>query len=119
MLAYLPDHEPALGAIAFPTRPLEWNSEVDLAANTDLLIHDGQYSTDEYSDHVGWGLSSVNQAVAFATLAEAKRLVTFHHDPGHTDVDLDRMMNEAMADASPAFRVTTALEGAIVPDLNS
>jgi phosphoribosyl 1,2-cyclic phosphodiesterase len=112
VLTYLPDHEPALGAKAFPSLPLAWTSGGVLAANTDLLIHDSQYSAEEYTSHIGWGHSSFNHALAFATLSEAKHLVPFHHDPGHTDVDIDRMMKEAMADASPAFRVTTALEGA-------
>jgi len=38
-LAYLPDHEPALGMRAFPAKP-EWTSGFDLAADADLLIHD-------------------------------------------------------------------------------
>ncbi len=77
-----------------------------------MLIHDSQYSAAEYPRHVGWGHSSFKDALAFATLSEVKHLVPFHHDPGHTDVDIDRLMKEAMAEAKPAFRVTTALEGA-------
>jgi len=38
--------------------------------------------------------------------------VPFHHDPGHTDIDIDRMMKEALAEITPACRITTALEGA-------
>ena len=112
VLTYLPDHEPALGASAFPTLPLAWTSGGALAAHADLLIHDSQYSAAEYVNHVGWGHSSFKDALAFAALSDVKHFVPFHHDPGHTDIDIDRMMKEALAEATPACRVTTALEGA-------
>ena len=112
VLTYLPDHEPALGASAFPTLPLAWTSGGALAASADLLIHDSQYSAAEYSDHIGWGHSSFKQALDFAKLSGVKHLVSFHHDPGHTDADIDRLMEEAMAEAKPAFRVTPGREGA-------
>ena len=112
VLTYLPDHEPALGASPFPSLPLAWTSGGALAANANLLIHDSQYSAAEYRSHVGWGHSSFMDALAFAALSEVKHLVPFHHDPSHTDTDIDRLMQEAMAEARPACRVTTALEGA-------
>lgn len=87
-LAYLPDHEPALACLHFPNEP-EWTSGYDLAANADVLIHDAQYTDDEYAERVGWGHTSVSQLVAFAELTEVKRLVTFHHDPPHSDEMLD------------------------------
>ena len=112
VLTYLPDHEPALGSTEFPSLPLAWTSGGGLAAGADLLIHDSQYSAAEYLSHVGWGHSSFKDALAFATLSGAKHLVPFHHDPSHTDIDIDRLMKEAMAEITPACRVTTALEGA-------
>ncbi len=112
VLTYLPDHEPALGAVAFPSLPLAWTSGGALAAGADLLIHDSQYSAAEYPGHVGWGHSSFKDALAFATMSQVKHLVPFHHDPSHTDRDIDRLVNEAMAEAQPGFRVSTALEGA-------
>ena len=112
VLTYLPDHEPALGARPFPSLPRAWTSGGSLAAEADLLIHDSQYDTHEYLAHVGWGHSSLKQTLAFGTLSEVKHLVPFHHDPGHTDADLDRLMEEALADAKPAYRVSPGLEGA-------
>ncbi len=112
VLTYLPDHEPALGALPFPSLPRAWTSGGSLAAEADLLIHDSQYSTPEYSGHVGWGHSSLNHVMDFANLSEVKHLVPFHHDPGHTDADLDRLMEEAMTYAKPGYRVTPGLEGA-------
>jgi len=110
-LAYLPDHEPALAALRFPSLPRAWTSGADLAADADLLIHDGQYSADEYACHCGWGHSSLDQALAFGGLAGVKRFVPFHHDPAHTDADIDRMTAEAIEAGRPEFPVTPWTEG--------
>jgi phosphoribosyl 1,2-cyclic phosphodiesterase len=83
-VAYLSDHEPALGCHPFPSHK-QWTSGSDLAAGVDLLIHDAQYSEAEYGERVGWGHSSLDDAVRFADLVEARRLVAFHHDPTHDD----------------------------------
>lgn len=110
-LAYLPDHEPALGAGRFPSLPLTWTSGGALAEGSDLLIHDSQYTAHQYSGHIGWGHSSLRQMLDFATLAGAKHLVPFHHDPGHTDSALDRLMADAIDEVKPAYRVTPGQEG--------
>jgi phosphoribosyl 1,2-cyclic phosphodiesterase len=60
-LAYLPDHEPALGVRDFPGSP-DWTSGAALADGVDVLIHDAQYTDAEYSKPVGWGHSSLSQA---------------------------------------------------------
>ena len=78
-----------------------------------MLIHDAQYSTEEYPTYIGWRHSSLAHALAFATLAEVKQFVSFHHDPAHTDEDLDRLTAEATAAARPAFPVTPGVEGAV------
>jgi phosphoribosyl 1,2-cyclic phosphodiesterase len=113
VLTYLPDHEPALAALTFPCLPREWTSGATLAAGADLLIHDSQYSAAEYPGHCGWGHSSLAQTLDFGTLAEVKHLVPFHHDPDHTDTDLDRLMAEAIGTTRPAYRVTPGIEGTV------
>jgi len=112
VLAYLPDHEPALSATPLKFLRREWTSGGALAAGADLLIHDSQYTSAEYGGHVGWGHSSLKQTLDFGTLAEIKGLVPFHHDPAHTDADLDRMIAVALDDARPAYPVMPGLEGA-------
>jgi phosphoribosyl 1,2-cyclic phosphodiesterase len=87
-LAYIPDHEPALGVGEIPANP-EWTSGYALARNVDLLLHDTQYTDPEYPDHVGWGHSTITQALRFAELCEVGRLVSFHHEPNHTDEEID------------------------------
>jgi len=116
VLAYLPDHEPALGVRPFPTLPRAWTSGAMLAYRADLLIHDSQYAAHEYAARVGWGHSSMRHVLDFGTLVEARELVPFHHDPDHGDADLDRLIAEAVDDARPAYRVTPGREG-IVLDL--
>jgi ribonuclease BN (tRNA processing enzyme) len=109
-LAYLPDHEPALGVRNFPSSP-EWTSGYALAEGADLLIHDAQYNDDEYEERVGWGHSSMQQALRFASLAGVRHLVPFHHDPSHTDEYMDRFVAASVALASPSFAVTPGTEG--------
>lgn len=110
-LAYLPDHEPALGPNPFPSLPRAWTSGGALAAEADLLIHDSQYTAHQYAARVGWGHSSLAQVLDFATLAEVAHLVPFHHDPDHSDTELDRLMTEAVDAAQPRYRVTPGREG--------
>ncbi len=109
-LAYLPDHEPALGVRRFPL-DAEWTSGFDLARGVDLLLHDAQYTREEYPRYVGWGHSAMHDALAFARLADVKHLVAFHHDPGRDDAALEAALGAAIADTKPDFPVTPAAEG--------
>jgi phosphoribosyl 1,2-cyclic phosphodiesterase len=109
-MAYLPDHEPALGAPSFPIRE-DWTSGYGLAAGVDLLIHDGQYTAEQYPSHVGWGHSSLDHTLIFARLAGVKRLVIFHHDPTSTDAHLELALAEAVDRCRPEMPVSLAAEG--------
>lgn len=111
-VTYLPDHEPALGAPHFPVAP-QWTSGHRLAAGADLLIHDAQYTAAEYEEHVGWGHSSVRQAVAFACQAQVRHLLLFHHDPMHSDAEIDCLVAMARREACPHLCVTGACEGEV------
>jgi phosphoribosyl 1,2-cyclic phosphodiesterase len=96
-LAYIPDHEPALGADIDALDP-EWISGFALAEDADVLIHDGQYADDEYPDHLGWGHSALSHSLAFARRTAARRTVLFHHDPMHSDAWLDAHGKRAAAE---------------------
>ena len=110
-VAYMPDHEPALG-LRGQFRSGEWTSGFSLASGVDVLIHDGQYTEAEYANCVGWGHSSIPQALQFAALAEVGRLVLFHHNPTHTDDELDRILESALAQEQPKFAVAGGIESA-------
>jgi phosphoribosyl 1,2-cyclic phosphodiesterase len=91
-IAYMPDHEPILGGtIATP----EWLSGYGLARGVDILLHDGQYTEEEYRQRVGWGHSSISQAVRLADLAGVRELVLIHHDPDHADRLIDDLVAAA------------------------
>jgi phosphoribosyl 1,2-cyclic phosphodiesterase len=94
-LCYIPDHEPGLGASLDGVEP-EWISGFDLARGAQLLIHDCQYTDDEYPEHVGWGHSPLGDALTFARRTEVERLLLFHHDPLHTDDFLDGFLDTAI-----------------------
>lgn len=93
VLTYMPDHEPALGNQIFPDAK-EWMSGFSLAQNADVLIHDAQYTQEQYESRVGWGHTSYQQLSAFVGMAKPKAVVTFHHDPWHSDETLDKLHSE-------------------------
>lgn len=95
-VCYVPDHEPGLGA---PLASLEdeWISGFGLARDASLLLHDCQYTDDEYRDHLGWGHSPLSDALAFGQRTAAERLLLFHHDPLHSDDFLDAFAGRAGA----------------------
>jgi ribonuclease BN (tRNA processing enzyme) len=88
-LAYLPDHQAPLDRRSIPDAVLE------LCQNVDLLVHDGQYTEDEFSTKADWGHSTAAFAVHVAAEARAKRLLLSHHDPSHDDHELDRILTQA------------------------
>ncbi|HEX9350005.1 MAG TPA: MBL fold metallo-hydrolase [Gaiellaceae bacterium] len=111
--AYLPDHEPALAG--FADRSADWISGASIAGDADLLFHDAQYFEDEYEERIGWGHSSVGDAVAFTRAVGARRLVLFHHEPLHADDALQRLEDRArsLADRSDEAPIL-AREGMVV-----
>ena len=110
-LVYLPDHEPSLGA-DLANVPVAWMSGHDLARDADVLLHDGQYRDHEYASHVGWGHSSIRDALEFANKADVEKLVLFHHDPYHTDDELEALLADARCTwTGMEARVCLAAEG--------
>lgn len=110
-LAYLPDHEPALGGVQFPAEP-EWTSGFGLAHRADMLLHDAHFLPDEYTSRIGWGHSSMTDVLAFAEMAEVKNLQFFHHSPSHTDRQILSCFEKAVNGKQYPFEVGIAAEGA-------
>lgn len=63
-------------------------SIIDFFKYCDVLIHEAQYTESEYTKRVGWGHSSVSNAVILCKQAEISEWIVTHHDPKHTDQDL-------------------------------
>jgi phosphoribosyl 1,2-cyclic phosphodiesterase len=109
--AYVPDHEPAIGG-RLVDQPDDWISGYDLVRDVEVLFHDAQYLDTEYPNHIGWGHSAIGDALELARRARVGRLVLFHHDPYHTDDDLEAMLADAQrTHATPDGWVSLAYEG--------
>jgi phosphoribosyl 1,2-cyclic phosphodiesterase len=93
-LAYFPDHEPAVG---LPLDSLDdtWLSGFAAAEGADVLLHDAQYTDEEYAIRAGWGHSSLSDAITFSRRVGARRIALFHHDPSHADEQLDEIGERA------------------------
>ena len=112
VLAYLTDHEPALGA-DLANDSSDWISGFALAYRSDVLIHDCQFTSQEYESRLGWGHSTTEHVARFAEKAEVDRLLLFHHDPMHSDDQLDAMRDDVVAGwGVDGDRCTVAAEGA-------
>ena len=113
VVTYLSDHEPALGLKDGRWPGKAWISGYDLAADADLLIHDSQYTDEQYEHCVGWGHSTYRHALEFAAEVGAREMVPFHHDPSHDDATLDRLLEDALRQSRPRFKVSQGREGAV------
>ena len=84
---------------------------LDLIRDSDIVIYDSTYTDDEYPNYRGWGHSTWQEGVRLCDEAGVKRLVIFHHDPGHDDVFMD-----GIAKAAEAMRPGTvvAREGMVL-----
>ena len=106
-VAYISDHQqPADGSLDVPAEVVE------LCRNVDVLIHDAQYSAEEFETRKDWGHSTPEYALEVARVAGVKRLVLFHHDPAHSD-DWVRATEKRIADegARHGIEVIAAYEG--------
>ena len=108
--AYMPDHEVSLGSANFP-QEADSTSGFDIANNVDLLFHDSQYRTEEYADRIGWGHSSITDTVEFAKMCNVKRLELFHHDPLHTDEQLEDFIDSYKKNHQSEFPINLCAEG--------
>ena len=110
VFTYIPDHEPALGPGALQT-DLKWLSGSELASGADVLLHDAQYTREEYKAKVGWGHCSMEDALQFAGITGVKHMYLMHHDPTHTDSQLDEMYTRLKENTSYPFPFEMAVEG--------
>ncbi len=91
---YASDHEPFAREIATGHGPMTGRDlrHCRFIEGADLVIHDAQFTADEYSDRAGWGHSTIEYAVAVASAAKARRLALTHHDPLRTDSEIDELV---------------------------
>ncbi|MGD9049201.1 MAG: MBL fold metallo-hydrolase [Anaerolineae bacterium] len=83
---------------------------VELAQDADLLIHDAQFTPEEKQERLGWGHSTWQEAVQVAQQANVRRLILFHHDPQHTDDELEEIEGQAQRLFPLAFLAREGME---------
>jgi CheY-like chemotaxis protein len=123
VLVYAVDHEPhardragpAAGARGGSSAHREDQRHVEWLAGADLVIHDAQYTLEEYPQRMNWGHTPAEWAVDYAMAAGAKRLALFHHDPQRDDAALDRLLDVCRRRAAAShLDVFAAAEGLVV-----
>jgi CheY-like chemotaxis protein/phosphoribosyl 1,2-cyclic phosphodiesterase len=122
-MAYLCDHEPFW-------EPL-WRSDAEpgtidailhggdrrhaaFMQSADVVIHDAQYTPDEYPAKRNWGHSTYAYVTKIAAAAGVKRLFLTHHDPGHDDEFLctvEALSREIVKSLGSSMEVSCAYEG--------
>jgi len=114
VIVYLSDHECFSRMYGPETGAVEDKRIAEFARGADLLISEAQYTVDEYKSKKGWGHSTFDDAVELAGETGARQLAIFHHDPGHDDAFMDRIVDECRAKANKAgytFHCFAAREG--------
>jgi len=76
------------------TKFTPWEDFVEFCKDADLLAHDAQFTPEELEMRRGWGHSSYTQVLELAHEAKVKKLALFHHDPNHSDTDVDNILKD-------------------------
>ena len=122
-VAYLCDHEPfseTLWRHDSPPGKMESilhdgdRRHASFMAGADLVIHDAQYSPEEYPAKKNWGHSTYEYVLGLAVAAGVPKLALTHHDPTHSDAfltDLEERAREASRRWGASTEVFCAYEG--------
>lgn len=85
---------------------------VNFVKDVNLLIHDAQYTYEEYTQKNGWGHSYHEIVLELAQKAGVEKLIFFHHDPKRNDSELDKILQKISEDEKKwGFSVDAAREG--------
>lgn len=110
-IAYLSDHAP-LTAGPGPDGLGEYHeAALSLCRDADLVIHDAQYTGDEFPARAHFGHAAIEYAVGLARECGSRALMLFHHDPERTDDELDRLV---AAQRNGSIPIVAAAEGMVV-----
>jgi CheY-like chemotaxis protein/phosphoribosyl 1,2-cyclic phosphodiesterase len=122
-VVYAVDHEPhvrdrpeagRMGSPGETALHAEDARHVAFLEGADLVIHDAQYTAQEYPERVSWGHSPAETAVDYALAAHVRRLALTHHDPLRDDDAVDRLVEvcrERVQRAGGGLDVFAAAEG--------
>jgi len=72
----------------------EYRDFVKFSDGADLLIHDAEYTAEQYPLTKGWGHSVYTDALRLAMEAGVKQFGLFHHNQDRTDAELDQLVDD-------------------------
>jgi DNA-binding response OmpR family regulator len=118
-VVYSCDHEPYSRILATGQGEITGQDErhAIFINGADLLIHDAQYTAEEYPAKIGWGHSSVEYAMRIARHAGVKKIALTHHDPLRDDESIDFALANIRAKlkgAVSSLQVFAAAEGQVI-----
>ncbi len=123
-ISFMPDNEFLKGYLGSPHSLSQKHDSVnacrpiiDFLAGVDILIHEAQYTAEEYGQKVGWGHTSVPNACFLAKISGAKRWIVVHHDPLHVDDFLQTKLNltrQVLSELECGAEVTHGFDGFIL-----
>jgi CheY-like chemotaxis protein len=109
VVAYITDHEPYAETLwRGDAEPGKIESilhagdrrHAEFIAGADLVVHDSQYTPEEYPSRKNWGHSTYEYVVELAAAAGVRRLALTHHDPAHDDSFVKEIEEKARKVAS-------------------
>ena len=68
---------------------------LDFCSGADVLLHDAQFTPEEYPERIGWGHSTWEEGVRVAKETQVKQLILTSHDPSRSDQAIDHMLASA------------------------
>jgi len=113
-MAYVTDHEPFWMPDDKGFHHPGDQRHIAFLRETDLVIHDAQYTNEEYRSKIGWGHSTIEYTSDIAMAAGVPRMALFHHDPAHDDATmgrLEQLARDRVAERRGDVEVFAAREG--------
>ena len=118
-VVYACDHEPHSRMLASGHGEITGQDlrHAEFVNRADLLIHDAQYTAEEYPAKIGWGHSTVEYVMKLGQYAEVKRVALTHHDPLRDDDAIDRLLASIRArlrENTSSLDAFAAVEGQVL-----
>jgi len=110
-IAYLSDHWPTSVGPGADGLGEYHDNALALAEGVDVLIHDAQYTLEEFPARADFGHSAIDYAIELGRKAGAKSVMLYHHDPDRTDDALDQIV-ASLNGTEP--KVIAAAEGSVI-----
>ena len=82
------------------------------------MIEDSPFTAEEYKTKAGFGHACVVDVITMAVEGQVKQVALFHHDPIHTDEQIDQMVEYCQTDLIPSdstLQCIAAREGLQIP----